>query len=51
MPIVFAALQRSAEGSDPRAQLGFTCEKTANLAEHEECMRTGVGATGSMHGA
>jgi hypothetical protein len=51
MPTVFAAVQRSAEGIDPKAELGFTCEKTATLAEHEECLRTGVGATGSLHGA
>ena len=50
METVFAAVQRSAESSDPRAQFGFTCEKTLTLVEHEECMRTGVGATGSLHG-
>ena len=51
MATVFAAVIRSAEGSDPAARYGFTCEKTTALREHEECMRTGNGATGSMHGA
>jgi len=50
MATVFAAVQRSANES-PLGNNGFTCEKTEVLADHEECMRTGTGATGSMHGS
>jgi hypothetical protein len=58
MATVFAAVLRSAQPQAPEgpragaaSSYGFTCEKTDSLAAHERCMRTGEGATGSMHGA
>eukprot|EP00615_Pteridomonas_danica_P012319 CAMPEP_0114349964 /NCGR_PEP_ID=MMETSP0101-20121206/15961_1 /TAXON_ID=38822 ORGANISM="Pteridomonas danica, Strain PT" /NCGR_SAMPLE_ID=MMETSP0101 /ASSEMBLY_ACC=CAM_ASM_000211 /LENGTH=568 /DNA_ID=CAMNT_0001488869 /DNA_START=375 /DNA_END=2081 /DNA_ORIENTATION=+ len=44
MEVVFAALERSTRQGDE----GFTCEEMTNLADHEECLRTGTGAVASM---